>query len=165
MSGAFDPERIFVELTDKEVDYVVIGGIAATLHGAARPTQDVDVLIDRKPANLARVAAALEGLDARLKAGEGEPITVSLDAERLRLGMNFSWATAAGDLDTFGEVEGGFVYATVVDRAWEAVTSAGTTILVVSLADLIAMKRASGRPKDQLALLELTELEGLAEGK
>lgn len=163
MAGDFDPERVFAELTAKGVEYVVIGGIAATLHGAARPTQDVDVLVARDGANLTRLAKALRSLESALKAGADEPLKVTIDEKRLTNGMNFSWATVAGDVDTFGEVEGGFSYATVVEAAWEAVTAAGTRILVVSLPDLIAMKRASGRPKDELALLELTELEALQE--
>ncbi len=77
------------------------------------------------------------------------------------MGMNFSWATSAGDVDSFGEVDGGFTYQSVVEGAWEAVTSGGTTILVVSLPQLIAIKRASAwpKPKDQQVLLELTELQ------
>lgn len=158
MSNSFDPERLFAEFTAKGVEFIVIGGIAATLHGAARPTQDVDVLVARDGGNLARLSGALQSLQAALRAGADEPIKLTIDADRLARGMNFSWTTEAGDIDTFGEVEGGFDYASVVGAAWQAITAAGTRIQVVSLPDLIAMKRASGRPKDQLALLELTEL-------
>lgn len=142
---------------------MVIGGIAGTLHGAARPTQDVDVLVGRDPDNLGRLALALRSLRASLRAGAEEPIDLSIDTDRLLMGMNFSWATSAGDVDTFGEVDGGFTYQTVLEGAWEAVTSGGTRILVVSLPQLMAMKRASARPKDQLALLELNELRALLE--
>lgn len=74
---SFDPERLFAEFTAKGVDFVVIGGIAATLHGAARPTQDVDVLVARDGGNLARPSTALESLQAALSACTEEPIKLS----------------------------------------------------------------------------------------
>ena len=96
------PLRLLAEFN---VACVVIGGVAATIHGSALLTNDLDVCYARNPANLERLASALQSVHARLRnAPEGLPFI--LDAETLRRGLNFTFTTAIGDLDLLGEVRG-----------------------------------------------------------
>src|ERR1051325_6191068 len=92
-------------LGEHKVDCVIVGGIAAAIHGSLFLTNDVDVCYARDPANLERLAAALQSVHARLRnAPEGLPFI--LDAETLKRGLNFTFTTDIGDVDLLGEVQG-----------------------------------------------------------
>jgi hypothetical protein len=60
------PASLIEALERFEVDYVVIGGLAAIAHGAQRITQDLDIAIDRSAENCGRLIAALVSLDAEI---------------------------------------------------------------------------------------------------
>ncbi len=62
----FDPHRICEVLNDEDVDFVLIGGLAAVLHGSPLPTIDVDLVPERSDENLERLATALNRLGAKL---------------------------------------------------------------------------------------------------
>jgi len=80
-----------------KVDCVIVGGIAAAVHGSLLLTNDVDVCYARDPENLKRLAGALQSVHARLRnAPEGLPFI--LDAETLKRGLNFTFTTDIGDL-------------------------------------------------------------------
>src|SRR6185312_3004148 len=88
-----------------KVDCVIVGGVAAAIHGSSLLTSDLDVCYSREAANLERLAKALQSVHARLRnAPEGLPFI--LDAETLKRGLNFTFATDIGDLDLLGEVRG-----------------------------------------------------------
>lgn len=142
------------------VEFIVIGGIARVFHGSAYPTIDTDILVSPNPDNLARLSAALNELGARLMAGR-DTLHFTPDPERLRMGMNFSWLTAAGQVDTFVEVEGGFRHEHLVEAAEPVTTAAGHTVAIASLEQLMAMKRPLARPKDRRDLEELELLKRL----
>src|SRR6185369_7721462 len=92
-------------LGEYKVDCVIVGGVAAAVHGSSLLTSDLDVCYARDGANLLRLAEALQSVHARLRnAPEGLPFI--LDAETLRRGLNFTFATDIGDLDLLGEVRG-----------------------------------------------------------
>lgn len=157
----FDPDRIFSALSAHKVAFVVIGGIARVLHGSAQTTGDSDVLVARDEQNLNNLAAALADLDARLMVGH-EVRAFRADSDRLRMGVNFSWMTTAGQVDTFGEAEGGFRYDDVVQNAVEVITAAGNRIKVASIDQLLEMKRRLVRPKDVRDVEELEQLKALS---
>jgi hypothetical protein len=138
----------------------VIGGVARILHGSAQATGDSDVLVARDAENLKNLAAALDHLEARLMAGH-EVLAFGADLDRLRMGLNSSWMTRAGQLDTFGEVEGGVCYDEVIENAIEVVTAAGNRIKIASLEQLLEMKRHLRRPKDVRDMEELEQLKML----
>ena len=144
----------------QSVDFIVIGGIARVFHGSAYPTIDTDILVSADPENLVRLAFALNALDARLMAGR-DTLAVTPDPARLRMGMNFSWLTAAGQVDTFVEVEGGFRHEHLVEAAEPVTTAAGHTVAIASLEQLMAMKRPLARSKDRRDLEELEALKRL----
>jgi predicted nucleotidyltransferase len=140
------------------VDFIIVGGLAATIHGAARATYDVDVLYARTPENLSRMVAALAPLRPYLRgAPAGLPFT--WEVETLSKGLNFTLTTTAGDLDLLGEITYGGTYDALRSDT-EVVTVLGIECRCLSLEQLIQVKRAAGRVKD---LEALAELEAIAE--
>ncbi|MXW02658.1 MAG: hypothetical protein F4X59_13650 [Holophagales bacterium] len=157
----FDPERVLGALAEAEVRYVLIGGMAAILHGDAGVTIDLDIAPAFDPDNLERLAAALRSLGARIRA-EGSPEGVPFDcsAAFLRnLGRDavLNLTTRAGDIDVAFTPTGtqGF---RDLKRDAISIDAGGITILVASLADIIRSKAAADREKDRRALPRLRAL-------
>jgi hypothetical protein len=140
-------------LADGRVDFILIGGVAATIHGSARLTRDVDVVYARTDENLARLVAALGPLSPYLR-GAPPGLPFSFDVETLRRGLNFTLTTRAGDLDLLGEVTGGGGFDRLRNHA-TAVSVYDRDVLCLGLDWLIRVKRAAGRPKDLEAVAEL----------
>jgi hypothetical protein len=151
-----DPEPILRALVARGVDFVVIGGIAAVLHGSARLTYDLDLCFAPDPANLSALGEVLVGLDAHLR-GADEPVPFVPDAATLRRIEVLTLATRLGDLDVLARPAGAPSYEALRRRA-ERYDLGGFSVLVASVEDLIAMKRAAGRPKD---LADVAELEAI----
>jgi len=151
--ASYDPERALKVLARHRVRFVLIGGVAATLHGSPLLTADVDVAYERTKENLTRLAAALREMHARLRGLERD-LPFRPDARTLEMGSNFTFATDVGDLDCLGWTEGVASFADLEARAVRLRLGA-EEVLVASLDDLIAMKRAAGRPKDKIAVMEL----------
>ncbi|MCI0487997.1 MAG: hypothetical protein L0229_15510 [Blastocatellia bacterium] len=153
-----DIEKQLIVLAQYHVDFIVVGGVAATLHGSSHITQDLDICYSREKANLERLANVLQSINARLR-GVPEDVPFLMDAETLRRGLNFTFITDLGDMDLLGEVSGVGFYA---DALKNSVTYEmfGHRYKILSLEKLIAAKRAAGRTKD---LLILPELEALLE--
>jgi hypothetical protein len=148
-------------LVSHEVEFIVIGGVAATIHGSARFTQDLDVVYRRSPDNLARIAAALAPHAPYLR-GAPRGLPFVLDADTLLRGLNFTLTTDLGSIDLLAEVAGGGTYDTLLPRSALA-TVYDATLRVVSLEGLIHLKRAAGRPRDLEAIAELESLRQEAE--
>lgn len=135
---------------------MVIGGIAATFQGSTTITRDFDVCYSRERANLERLASALRELNARLR-GVDVDVPFQLDAASLRNGLNFTFKTNHGDFDCIGDPGGGFDYE-LLKRNADRMDVAGRKVMVSSLDDLIAMKRAAGRNKDRIEVENLSAL-------
>lgn len=148
-----DARRIFEALADQEVEYVLIGGMAVQVHGHTRTTQDVDLVPARAPDNLARLAAALESVGAR-PAGQGEQ-TAQKPLVLPPAGIA-SLDTDAGGVDVHFSPPGAQPFRALRKRAL-VVDLNGINIPVASRDDLIAMKRAAGRPIDRGDVIALTE--------
>jgi hypothetical protein len=143
-------------LADAGVEVIVIGGLAAQAHGAARLTQDVDLIYRRTPENIARLAAALAPHHPYLR-GAPPGLPFHFDSETIRRGLNFTLTSDLGDVDFLGEMAGGGRYEDVVPNT-TSLPVFGRPILVLDLPALIRAKRAAGRPKDLEALAELEAL-------
>lgn len=152
-----DFEGLLRALVGGGVDFILIGGLAARVHGATRLTQDVDVLYDRADENLTRLALAMEPLAPYLR-GAPAGLPFRLDAGTLRAGLNFTLTTTLGDIDLLGEVTGGGGYAELSAETVR-VELFGLQIDCLSLPALIRVKRAAGRPKDFEAIAELEALD------
>jgi hypothetical protein len=142
----FDPEKAIGVLARHGVRFVVIGGIAAGALGSPSETFDLDICYARDDDNLQRLASALIELEARLR-GAPEDVPFILDAKTLKAGDHFTFVTLAGHVDCLGTPEGSKGYSALHSNA-VVNEIAGHDVEVVSIDDLIAMKRAAGRPKD-----------------
>lgn len=140
-------------LAANDVEFVIIGGLAATLHGSARVTYDLDIVYSRTPENLAKIVAALSPYQPYLR-GAPEGLPFKFDVETLKRGLNFTFTTSVGPIDLLGELPGIGGYEAVHERTTTA-TMFDRTYLFVDLEALIASKKAAGRPKDLETIAEL----------
>ena len=140
-------------LETNHVGFVIIGGVAATLHGSARVTFDLDIVYDRSSENLTRIVAALAQFSPYLR-GVPPGLPFKFDAETLKRGLNFTFTTTEGPIDLLGELSGIGSYAEVRKRSVPAQLF-GAVYQFIDLDALIISKRAAGRAKDLEAIAEL----------
>jgi predicted nucleotidyltransferase len=152
----FDPGRILGLLTARGVDFVVIGGIAAVLHGSARATQDLDISFATDEPNLVALGKVLVELNARLR-GVEDDVPFVADHDTLRRVENLTLETTAGDFDLLARPDGAPPYARLRQNA-DRYDIGAFAVLVATVEDLLAMKRAAGRPKDLADIAELTAI-------
>ncbi|HXP38185.1 MAG TPA: hypothetical protein VN817_10505 [Solirubrobacteraceae bacterium] len=150
MSGAperpLDLRELFRALAEHRVDYLVIGGVAAQVHGRRRTTKDLDLTPAPVPENFERLAAALLALDAHpAELGASAPPPT---AEQLQVASIVPpLATEHGELHILNDVPGAGAYAAMRARALESKVD-GVAVHIVAVDDLIRMKQAIGRPSD-----------------
>jgi hypothetical protein len=161
-SGDFDPERLLSVLRNNDVDFVLIGGMAAVLHGDVGVTVDVDIVPEKTMGNLERLALALRELQSRIRT-EGEPDGLAFDCsaaffKNLPEDSFVNLTTSAGDLDVTFRPAGTSGYPDLADLAVRVETAEHVEILVASLADVIRSKEAADREKDRQALPRLRRL-------
>jgi hypothetical protein len=147
-----DAREILRVLAKHQVDYVVIGGLAVQAHGHTRTTQDLDLVPDPGPSNLERLVAALSELRAR-PVGAAAPTT---EQPRLPADGVLELDTDGGGVDVHMRPAGAAPYADVRARSLN-LDLGDLHVQVAGRDDLIAMKRASGRPIDRSDILALTE--------
>ena len=155
-----DFARLLAALHDARVQFIIVGGLAATVHGSSRLTQDVDIVYDRQAENLDRVTAALSGFNPYLR-GAPPGLPFEWSSATLKRGLNFTLTTDVGDIDLLGEITGGGGYADLVSHT-VTVTMFGREHMCLDLPWLIRTKRAAGRPRDleTIAELELLQEQG-----
>lgn len=156
-------ELILRELDRCLVDYVIVGGFAATIYGASRMTTDLDVVARWTDSNRERLATALKNMGAKLRVdGMEEPVSFPLNSGSVGSFELSTWRTDHGDLDVIIGIP---THAKGVLRNFEAllehaneVEAFGLTVFVAGLDDIIESKQATGRGTDLQALPELIEL-------
>jgi hypothetical protein len=152
----FRPRALLERLVAGRVEFVVIGGLGAVLHGGATFTRDLDITYRRDDENTDRLRATLVSLDARVR-GVAESVPFAPGDRALNTGGILALQTDCGRLDLVPPANG---FDGVRERAWRA--DLGTVeVLVASLDDLIAMKKTAGRPKDLVAVEELEAIQRL----
>jgi hypothetical protein len=153
-----DFQSLLAALSGSGVEFVIIGGFAATAHGSAHLTVDLDIVYRRSPENIASLANALRPLAPYLR-GAPPGLPFEFDVDTIARGLNFTLTTVAGDLDLLGEAAGGGTYDALVPRS-ETRELFGLRVKFVDLPTLIQLKRAAGRPKD---LERIAELEAIVD--
>ncbi|MGI8908082.1 MAG: hypothetical protein ACR2IE_16515 [Candidatus Sumerlaeaceae bacterium] len=156
MPQVMDPPRIAQVLNDGKVAYIVVGGVAATLHGSPRLTRDFDIVYQRTTTNYKALEIALKPHNPYLR-GAPPGLPFSWDSETIQRGLNFTLTTDLGDIDCLGEIVGGGGYENLLPFAIPA-TWTGVSCMILGLEKLIEVKRAAGRPKDIEAISELEAL-------
>jgi hypothetical protein len=148
-----EPESLLDVLAKHEVDYLVIGGFAVAAHGHPRATKDIDICPEPSDANLGRLVAALEELEAEpigLDEFEGE-FDVAPDLDGMKMGGNWVLNTKHGRLDVMQHLKGlgddGGGWAELRPHA-ERRNFLGHQVLFCSYEDLLKMKTAAGRDQD-----------------
>lgn len=154
LGAPLDAERILRVLSEHEVDYVLIGGLAVQTHGHVRTTNDADLIPAPEPANLKRLAEALSVLGAQVLNPGHE--NTNVDASMLPRATIWQFATQDGGVDVMHEVPGGEPYSALSRRALR-VQLGDVEVPVVDLDDLIRMKLARGRAIDLADVAALTD--------
>lgn len=149
-----DAQRILEELARHRVDFVLVGGMAAQTHGNTRMTNDVDVIPQPDPQNLARLAEALRALDARVLNPGHEDLEI--DPAMLPRATIWQLATPHGDIDVLHGAPGAAPYDQLRERAL-VIALDELRIPVAGRDDLIRMKLARGRPVDRADVAALTD--------
>ena len=153
MINLFEIARL---LSQADVDFVIVGGIAIRSHGGNYITEDLNLCYSRTRDNLKKLAAVLESLKPRPR-GFPEGLPFVFDWSTLRHGTNFTFTTSMGDVDLLGEVKGIGSFEDLVGESIK-VDLDGYSALVLSIPGLIVAKEAAGRPKDEAGLKVLYAL-------
>lgn len=149
----FRPTALIRALVRAGVDFVVIGGVAVVIQASPRFTRDLDISYATDAANLERLGTLLVALDARLRDVEDDLPFVP-DARTLRNTQMLTLTTSDGDLDLLADPPGSPGYPALRRHA-DLVDLDGDSVRIASLEDLIEMKRAAGRPQDELDIESL----------
>lgn len=142
----FDPEQLLRSLVEHEVEFCVIGAVAAWLQGNPAVTFDLDVMPKRELENAERLAAALNALGARRPTGNA---TAELEGTDFLGWQTQRFETTAGPVDVVPHAAaiGGFE-----DVATIELSLGDLAVRVITIEDVIASKEELGRPKDTAAL-------------
>lgn len=144
--------EILEHLNKHEVEYIVVGGVAAVIQGAPVTTFDLDALVRLNDRNADNLAEALDALDARYREHDS---TLKPSKSDILAGSHMLLMTRAGPLDVLGFIGDGKRYEDLCDAASEVEMSVGK-FRVLDLEELIRQKRATDRPKDR-AVIDLLE--------
>jgi hypothetical protein len=150
----YRPATMVQALVDGGVDFVIIGGVAVILRAMPRFTKDLDICYSTEQDNLDALGSVLVALKARLR---GIPDTVPFvpDGRTLRRTQIVCLTTPAGDIDLLANPDGAPCYDALRKHAG-VMELGGRSVRVASIEDMLAMKRAAGRPQD---LLDIESLE------
>lgn len=145
----FDPEKLLRVLVDHEVEFCVIGAVAAWLQGNPVVTLDLDVMPRRDLSNAKRLAGALKALKARVR---GADKAVELEGADFLGWEARSFDTDAGPLDVVPQAAaiGGFEEVATIE-----LSLGEFTVRAITIDEVIASKEKLGRPKDTAALSAL----------
>jgi len=159
-SAALDLAKLLATLCRHQVDFTIIGGVAVQVHGHRRTTKDLDVIAAPDHGNLTRLTAALVELHARPRdiPGAGPPTAEQLSTAAIVAPLT----TRHGELHILRDVPGAPAYEDLRARAF-VIELNGIPLAVAGLDDVIAMKRASGRPADVRDIAVLTAITDGAE--
>ena len=154
-----DQRALLRILTSHRVEFLIAGGVAVIAYGYLRLTVDLDIIPSPRVANLRALAEALRDMNASAVKSGGEPLPLNLaNAEGLAVG-NYFLITDHGALDLLNGPHPDLKRYARLDAASIEVSVSGHIVKLVSKADLIAMKREAGRPKDLRDIAALTEVE------
>jgi predicted nucleotidyltransferase len=146
--------NLLKKLLDSGIDFVLIGGYAAVLHGSSQVTQDIDICAVMSDENLGKLRGALKGLEPRHRMNPNfQPTLDEYPAPGQKIN-NYYLRTNSGILDIIEDVRPIGAFERIVARAI-TVSLFGKKCKVIALDDLIEIKETMTRPKDLATLQEL----------
>ncbi len=150
-------------LVKANVDFIIVGGVAARAHGSARFTEDLDVVYRRSPENIENLSDALAPYHPYLR---GAPPGLPFDwsPSTIKHGLNFTLIVDIGAIDLLGEISGGGTYEQLITES-ETISLFGLSCKCLRVEALIKAKRAAGRPKDFDSIAELQAILDLSQDK
>ena len=149
MAEGADLTTLLERLLAADIEFVLVGGLAAVVQGAPVTTFDIDIVHRRTTENVDRLLAFLAAVGARYRNRPGPPLPPSRSA---LLGPGHSLlVTDLGPLDALGAIEGGADYDQLVSVS-RIITIAGRSLRILPLETIVALKRNSTDPKDKLRL-------------
>ena len=137
-------------LTDHQVDFIVVGGVAAVLNGAPLNTFDLDVVYSLEPPNSDRVLNALESLDACFRLQPERQLRPN--RSHFAAGGHMNLLTRFGPLDLLGTIGHDLDYADLLPQSIEMQIAPDVRIRVLQLETIISLKEQLGLEKDLAAL-------------
>ena len=154
-------KEVLSELHSLGIEFVIIGGVAATIHGSTYTTNDLDLCYRRTPKNLDKLASWLQSHKATLR-GASSDLPFIPNGKTLQAGLNFTFSTDFGDVDFLGEVQSVGSYDEVIKNS-DVIEVFGVPCPVLNLTTLINIKKKIGRPKDTAVAIELEAIKELLE--
>jgi len=155
-------EHLLTELSRASVRYLVVGGVAVVLHGYLRATADLDLVVGLDSPNIEAALDVLDRLGFKPRApvslrafGDAEERRRWIEEKNLRVFSLWHTNMPGFEVDIF--VESPMPFEELYDRATSA-RIGEWDVRVASIDDLIAMKRAVGRPRDQEDIEALVQL-------
>jgi hypothetical protein len=146
-----------------DIEFIVVGGAAATAHGSPRITRDLDIVYRRTSENLDRIVKALAPLDPYPR-GAPPGLPFKWDRRTVEFGLNFTLDISLGAIDILGEIAGGGTYDELLPHSI-SVDLYGIRCRCLDLDTLIYTKRAAGRPKDFDAIADLEAIREEQQGR
>jgi predicted nucleotidyltransferase len=145
-----DLEALLRELSNAGVEFIVVGGAAAVIHGAPITTQDLDIVPRQGPGDLDRLLAVLTQLDARFRPVRPDR-DIAPDASHLAGGGQLNLICKHGPLDILIRLHDTRGYDELLPHTCEIV-DADLRVRVIDLDTLIEIKRSTGRARDALVV-------------
>jgi len=161
-AAPLDVEKILKVLEKHNVEFMIVGGLAAVVYGSTRMTWDIDVLPNQSDENLSNLVTALKELEAGLRISDSKTLPADFDIDSLRRSQIIECRTKYGDLDILKNMlTQDFRRAEFDELAKKSTQTAayGMSLMLVSLEDMIGSKKAARRPKDLQDLAVLEELQ------
>ncbi|NOT30659.1 MAG: hypothetical protein HOP15_09460 [Planctomycetes bacterium] len=153
MAGSSDFEALLTELARAEVEFIVIGGVGAVLHGVPIGTFDLDIVHSRGAESRRRLVRVLAALEACYR--EHLPERFVPTEHDLASPLHHLLTTRLGKLDLLGTAHTGLDYEELLPRTTLVALATGVQVRVMDLRGLIEMKEQAGRDKDKLHLILL----------
>lgn len=154
--GTFNYLQILTVLLKHDVEFIVIGGVCAALHGSCMQTGDLDIVPARYEENLRRLEAALTEMHSYYR--EHPPGRIVPNAERLDTAGHHLLMTDAGPMDVLGTVSGSRGYAELLPETLELALDETQKIQMLTLPMLIQLKTEANRAKDRTAIPILRQI-------
>jgi hypothetical protein len=144
-----DLEALLAALLEARTNFIVVGGVAAVLHGAPSTTFDLDIVPAQDAENVSRLLGVLSGLEARHRDLTGRVLPVE-ERDLTGIGQR-QLTTRLGPLDVLCRLHDGRGYTELLDHT-VLMADDGLEVRVLDLETLIQIKSSTGRAKDRLML-------------